>query len=156
VAARGPDTVSPFLTLQYLYALTRAGLPEGGALLDAIRSRAAAPALDQMAWAEVALPAAQGIAAHAAGDHALAARDLGRALPRMAEIGGSHAQRDLFAQIHLDALVKSGAASAAQQALEMRRTFDPDGIPLNRMLAQVYDQIGLPAQAAQARARIER
>jgi hypothetical protein len=49
--------------------------------------------------------------------------------------------------------MKSGAVSAAQQVLELRRTFDPDGIPLNRMLAQVYDSAGLPALAAQARAR---
>ena len=153
IAARGPDTVSPFLTLQYLYALAHAGLPEAAVLMEAIRDRAATPAHDQAAWADVALPAAEGILAHARGDAARAVRDLGRALPRMQEIGGSHAQRDFFEQIHLDALIRAGAASAAQQVLEMRRTYDPDGIPLNRMLARVYEQVGLPEQARQARAR---
>lgn len=152
IAARGADTVSPFLTLQYLYALARAGLPQAGALLAAIRTRAATATHDQLAWAEVALPAATGIIAHAAGDAAGAARDLGRALPRLREIGGSHAQRDFFDQIHLDALIRAGEASAAQQVLEIRRGFDPDAIPLNRMLAQVYETLGLPAQARQARA----
>ncbi|SLN37560.1 tetratricopeptide repeat protein [Roseisalinus antarcticus] len=154
IAARGPDTVSPFLALQYLYALTHAQLPEAEALMAAIRNRAAASAHDQAAWAEVALPAALGIAAHATGDHAHAARELGRALPRMSEIGGSHAQRDFFDQIHLDSLVKAGRASAAQQVLEMRRTYDPDGIPLNRLLAQVYDDVGLPDLAGRVRARL--
>lgn len=153
IAARGPDTVSPFLTLQYLYALAHAGRPEAGALMEAIRARAAMPAHDREAWAEVALPAATGILAHAAGDADIAVRGLGRALPRMQEIGGSHAQRDFFGQIHLDALIRAGEASAAQQVLEMRRMYDPDGIPLNRLLARVYEDVGLPAQAAQARAR---
>ncbi|MCW1932507.1 tetratricopeptide repeat protein [Pararhodobacter zhoushanensis] len=153
IAARGADTVSPFLTLQYLYALARAGRPEAETLMDAIRTRAATTAHDQAAWADVALPAATGIIAHAAGDAATAARALGRALPRLQEIGGSHAQRDFFDQIHLDALIKAGEASTAQQVLEMRRTYDPDGIPLNRLLAQVYEQVGLPEQARQARAR---
>lgn len=74
-------------------------------------------------------------------------------MPRMAEIGGSHAQRDLFEQIHLDALIKAGRASAAQQVLEMRRSYDPDGVPLNRLLAEVYEKVGLPGEAATAMAR---
>ena len=78
---------------------------------------------------------------------------MARALPRMSECGGSHAQRDLFEQIHLDALVKDGRASSAQQVLEMRRTYDPDGVPLNMLLGDVYDQTGLPDLAAEARAR---
>lgn len=154
VAARGPDTVAPFLTLQYLYALARADLPEAKAMLAAIQTRAQTPSHDLIAWAEVTLPAAHGIIAHAAGHYTQAARDLGRALPRLAEIGGSHAQRDLFEQIYLDALVKAGEASAAQQVLEMRRMYDPEGIPLNRLLAQVYEAVGLPAQAQQVRNRI--
>lgn len=153
IAARGADTVSPFLTLQYLFALARAGLPQAEALMTAIRARAETPAHDQGAWAEVALPAATGIMARARGNHAVAVRDLGRALPRMREIGGSHAQRDFFEQIHLDALLKGGDLSAAQQVLELRRGFDPDGIPLNRTLAMVYDAVGLPQQARVARAR---
>jgi hypothetical protein len=58
-------------------------------------------------WRDVAVPAARGLLAHARGDAALAARELGRALPRMAEIGGSHAQRDLFTRIHRDALERA-------------------------------------------------
>ncbi|MEO0937442.1 MAG: tetratricopeptide repeat protein [Pseudomonadota bacterium] len=155
VAKRGADTVSPFLTLQYLYALGRAKRPEGEALLQAIEARAEDDSRhDHAAWRDVALWAAHGIAAHAARDYDDCIRFLGKALPRLAECGGSHAQRDLFEQIHLDALIKSGQTSRAQQVMEMRRTFDPDGVPLNRMLADAYETLGLPEQAAEARARV--
>ena len=73
----------------------------------------------------------------------------------MAETGGSHAQRDLFEQIHLDALMRTGRLAQAQQALELRRTFDPDGVPVNTMLADVYRRVGLTplAEAAETRRR---
>jgi len=153
IAARGADTVQPFLTLQYLYALVRTAREEAAAMLRAIETRAATPAHDQVAWAEVALPAAHAIAAHAAKDFDTCIRLMGRALPRMAETGGSHAQRDLFEQIQLDALLRAGRISTAQQVLEMRRTFDHDGVPLNRTLARVYAEAGLPAQAETAAGR---
>ena len=108
---------------------------------------------DHVAWRDVALPTAQSIVAHSKGDWSTAITQMARALPRMSECGGSHAQRDLFEQIHLDALVKDGRASSAQQVLEMRRTYDPDGVPLNMLLGDVYDQTGLPDLAAEARAR---
>ena len=153
IAARGPDTVQPFLTLQYLYALARTGRPESAVLLRAIEARAAMAGHDRATWAEVALPAARAIAAHAAGDPDTCIRLMGQALPRMAETGGSHAQRDLFEQIHLDALLRAGRVSAAQQVLEMRRTFDHDGVPVNRALAKVYASAGLPGPALAAENR---
>lgn len=156
VAARGADTVNPFLTLQYLYALARTARPEAEGLMAAIRARAEAPAHDRAAWAEVALPAAEGIVAHLQGRPEAAVAELVRALPRLAEIGGSHAQRDLFEQIHLAALLAAGRDSAAQQVLELRRGFDPDGVPVNRALARLYARAGLPGLAAEAEARAAR
>jgi len=154
VALRDADTVNPFLTLQYLYALARTSRPEASQLMHAVRERAAdTEQHDHIAWRDVALPAATAIMAHAKGDWETAITDMARALPRMSECGGSHAQRDLFEQIHLDALVQDGRASAAQQVLEMRRTYDPDGVPLNLMLGKVYEKSGLPDLAQEARAR---
>jgi len=154
IAARGLDVEQPFLTLQYLYALIRAGRAEAPALLAAIRRRAAsAPAFARPAWTEAALPAAEGIAAALAGDAPAAIRELGRALPHLGGIGGSHAQRDLFEQIWLGALIADGRWSEAKQCLDARRAFDPDGAPLNRMLARACDALGLPAEAKAARAR---
>lgn len=157
LAVRDADTVQPFLSLQYLYGLARAGRPEAFALLAAVRERAAVtPAFAREAWADVALPVAEGIVAFLAGDPAAAVQRLGAALPRMVEIGGSHAQRDLFEQIHLEALLAGGRWTLAQQILEQRRAFDPDGAPLNRKLAQVYAALDLPRQAAQAARRADR
>ncbi|PIB90516.1 tetratricopeptide repeat protein [Caulobacter sp. FWC2] len=152
---RAQDVVQPFLTLQYLYGLARAGRPEAGALLAAVRRAALeAPDFVRETWREVALPAAEGLVAYARGDYPAALRGLRAALPRLAEIGGSHAQRDLFEQLILDALIRADRLSEAQQTLELRRGFDPDGVPLNRALARVYDRLCLPAEAAKARARI--
>lgn len=155
LAVRANDVFQPFLTLQYLYGLARAGRPQAGTLLAAVRQAAlGAPDHVRETWREVALPAAEGLVAHTRGDYAGALRGLRAALPRLAEIGGSHAQRDLFEQLILDALIHADRLSEAQQALELRRGFDPDGVPLNRALADVYDRLTLPGEAAKARARI--
>jgi hypothetical protein len=157
LAARAHDTVQPFLTLQYLYGLARAGRPEAKTLLESVRRRAAsAPAFAREVWQEVALPGCEGLYAYVHADHERAWHFLVSSVPRMAEAGGSHAQRDLFEQILLDTAVKGGRSIAAQQMLELRRLADPDGVPVNAALAAVYAHLGLPGLAEQARARIAR
>ncbi|MGB6309837.1 MAG: hypothetical protein WBF89_18790, partial [Steroidobacteraceae bacterium] len=86
-------------------------------------------------------------------DHAGAWRHLAAAVPRMAEAGGSHAQRDLFEQFLLDAAIKSGRMAAAQQMLELRRHADPNGVPVNRALAALYAKLGLRELSDRARER---
>lgn len=154
---RRSDAVQPFLSLQYLYGLARAGQAEAEELLGALREQAErAPAFSRAVWAEVTLPAAEGLLAHARGDHAQAVKRLGQALPRLTEIGGSHAQRDLFALIELDARLKAGDWLAAQQALELRRRYDAQDVPTNRHLQCVYAALDLPQEAARAARRVER
>ncbi len=156
IAARGIDVEHPFLALQYLYALIRAGRAEAPALLAAIRQRAAAaPDFARGAWSDAALPVADGFAAYLAGQHPAATGELQRALPRLQQIGGSHAQRDLFEQVWLAALMADGRWREAQQALERRRAMDPDGVPVNEQLARAYAALNRPAEAAEARARAE-
>jgi hypothetical protein len=151
---RAHDTVLPFLTLHYVYGLARAGRGQAQSLLQAIRLAAASAAPHARdVWADVALPAGEGLYAHARGQYDAAWRRLGVALPRLAEVGGSHAQRDLFEQILLDAAIKSGRLAAAQQLLELRRVADPEGVPVNSTLAYVYAALDLPEQAERARAR---
>ena len=38
----------------------------------------------------------------------------------------------------------------------MRRTYDPEGVPLNLMLGDIYAKSGLPVLAEEARARAAR
>jgi tetratricopeptide (TPR) repeat protein len=154
LAARAEDTVQPFLTLQYLYGLARAERSEARTLLEAVRQRAAsAPAHTREVWREVALPASEGLVAYAERDYDRTWRELCRAMPRMIEAGGSHAQRDFFEQILLDAAIASGRLTAAQQMLELRRQSDPDGVPVNTALAGVYARLGLTKLAGEARGR---
>ena len=157
LAARRGDVVAPFLTVQYLYGLARADRPEADDLMAAVTAKAAhAPAHSRSAWADIALPACRALIAHARGDYRACIADMSPALPRMALIGGSHAQRDLFEQILLDALLKQSELSVAQQMLEQRRRFDPDGAPLNRALADVYRKAGLDPEALAAQTRADR
>ena len=139
---RARDTIQPFLTLQYLYGLARAERAEADELMRAVEEKAATSTLfDRVVWQEVALPAARGVLAHARGDFARAATWLTVANPRMIEIGGSHAQRDLFGQLLLDSHLKLGNWVIAQGMLEMRRTWDPDGVPLNAALTLVNQKL---------------
>src|SRR5580692_858005 len=154
LSARTHDTVQPFLTLQYLYGLARAGRPQAEALLESVRRHAQrAPSFSRLVWQEVALPGCEGLYAYARGDYERAWGRLAPAVPRMREAGGSHAQRDLFDQILLDAAVRSGRLIAAQQMLELRRNADPYGVPVNSALAAVYSKLGLDALADQAKSR---
>jgi len=151
---RATDTVQPFLTLQYLYGLARAGRPQAETLLQTVRERAQrAPEFSREVWREVALPGCEGLYAYARGDYEQAWHRLGAAVPRMAEAGGSHAQRDVFEQILLDAALRSGRLRVAQHMLELRRSADPHGVPVNAALAGVYAQLGLAALADEARGR---
>jgi hypothetical protein len=154
LAARAGDTVQPFLTLQYLYGLARARRPEAETLLESVRAYAQrAPAFTRTVWREVALPGCEGLYSYARGEYDRAWHRLSVALPRMAEAGGSHAQRDLFEQILLDAALKSGRLVGAQRMLELRRSADPCGVPVNTALAGVYGKLGLSSLADQARSR---
>ena len=155
LAARAHDTIQPFLSLQYLYGLARAARPEAEILLQAVREHAKdAPPFTRTVWQEVALPGCEGLYCYARGEFERAWHHLSVAVPRMAEAGGSHAQRDLFEQVLLDAAIKSGRLTTAQHMLELRRSADPYGVPVNMALAGVYGRLGLTLLADQARSRV--
>ena len=151
LAARADDVTLPFLSVQYLYGLSHAGRREADLLLAAITHAAD---VHGGAWTQAALPLARGLVAQARGYAAAAVADLTGALPHLIRLGGSHAQRDLFEQILLEAHLDAGDWIEAQQMLELRRAHDPDGVPLNRKLAAVYAKLGLPEQAEQAAGRV--
>lgn len=130
------DQVLPFLDMQYLYGLACAGRAEADTLLRNMEAHAVrVPAASRRRWQQVCLPASRGLLAHARGDWARAADELGQALPRLTEIGGSHAQRDLFSQVHVDALVRSGSLSAARHVLEQQLRGQPESLRLRRQAA---------------------
>jgi hypothetical protein len=94
----------------------------------------------------VCVPAAHGLLAHARGDFPRAIEALGTALPRMIEIGGSHAQRDLFEQVLLDARVRAGtprSLAAAQDVLQRQLNGQPESLRLRRQVRAVDAALGL-------------
>ncbi len=137
--ARIDETVSPFNDLQYLYGLARAGKAEAVAMKLA-RLEADAATVDpfvRRTWREVAVPAGRGIAAAGLGRFAEAVAHLQPVLARLQEIGGSHAQRDLFELIHLDALERAGELGRAR-AVTARRIAERRNIAWqHRLLARL-------------------
>ena len=139
------EHVQPFLDMQYLYGLARAGRPEADTMLESVRAHAETSAeFSRAAWREVAVPACEGLIAYARGDFGTAATRLPAVLPRMTEIGGSHAQRDLFEQLCDDALIRVGSLSLAKDRLERRRAGNPHSAPTLAKLAAVDRRLGLP------------
>jgi hypothetical protein len=145
-AVRLADHVLPFLDMQYLYALARAGRPQAEVLMRNIESHAAQAAPDSReAWQQVCVPASRGLLAHARGEYRIAMEQLGLALPRLLEIGGSHAQRDLFAQVHLDAMIRCGRLAGAQNVLQQQVRSQPESARLKRQALSLYAALGMPA-----------
>lgn len=129
-----------FMDLHYLYALVRGGKDDWAAqMLESMQvyTRKALPYI-QLIWLEVVLPAARGMIAHAQGDLQTVIAELGSVLPRLQEAGGSHAQRDLFEQVYLDALIRTSKYQEALNILE-KRYAKRGNIPIVQQdLAHVY------------------
>ena len=145
---RGQDHVLPFLDLHYVYGLARADLPEAAELMRSLTDHAAAKHESRAVWDQVAMPAAQGLLAHAQGDYVRAATLLAQALPKLGAIGGSHAQRDLFDQIYLDSLMRSNQWPAAQQIVQQRLRGHPESLRMKRQGERIYASLGLPIAVA--------
>ena len=148
VAQRVPDVVQPFLALHYILALTsdrrdemRLAAAEQFAAVCA--AAAEAPVAVRAAWSEVAVPMGRGMIARRDGAYDEAADHFTRALSRLILIGGSHAQRDLFHQLAVDALIRSRRLMEAQQVLVRRRGERPDVVHTRRLLSGVYQAMAV-------------
>lgn len=140
---RADDTLSPFRTLQYLYGLARANSAAATDLLAAIRRRAAVPSDDAARWKQVAIPAAEGLYALAIGDPDIAVARLSPVIGRMWKLGGSHAQRDLFTQLWLDALMRAERWVDAQQVVDRRRRWIADHPVVEAQADRIDAELGL-------------
>lgn len=104
VRKRADEHLFPFHDLHYVYALARASSQEEASrFIDGMtKSATALPDAQRCVWHEIAVPAAQALAAFVADDHRMAGEILTRIQPKLHLIGGSHAQRHVF-QETLDA-----------------------------------------------------
>ena len=78
-------------------------------------------------------------------DAAQAAGALGSAIPKLARIGGSHAQRDLFEQLWIDALQRAGDDAAVLNLLQPRSNAAPASRRLARQVRRISTRLRLPA-----------
>lgn len=140
---RDDDVVQPFLSLQYLYGLARSGSPKADSLLSLIRQQADHPHVpgDAMLWREVGIDLAEALVAHSQQAYERATELIAPLRKQIWRIGGSHAQRDLFEQLLLDARLRSGQWEKARKTLEHRRQWEPDSPILEASLAKVYEQL---------------
>jgi hypothetical protein len=122
---RTADGCLAFADLHYLLALC-GGQRDGAAraLIDGMRPCHGPDAPDhaeaQRIRAHAGRPVAQGLHAFARGDYAAAWATLRGGLADLQAIGGSHAQRDVFERIAIEAALRSGAVSAAERHLRDR------------------------------------
>jgi hypothetical protein len=128
--------------LHYIYAIARVGRDEWvEQMIESIQvyAKTAKPCI-QKAWTEVTLPAAQGMVAYARGEWATTTALLQLVLPRLHEVGGSDAQRDLFEQIYLDCLIRTEENEQARQLLEKRAAVRDKVPSIQRELARISQQ----------------
>lgn len=148
---RQHDHVLPFLDLQYLYGLARAGQWQAAQqLLASMQCHADAQVHPRLraVWQAVCLPAARGVLAHAQGQYGQAAQQLGPLIARLVETGGSHAQRDLFSQLYWSALRHSGQWTALQNLVQPWHNQQPQSKRLARHMRRIYQGLGLPPALA--------
>jgi hypothetical protein len=134
IERRGPEHVEPFLDAHYLLGLSRAGRDAAAErLLASLRSYIASQPeqLTARIWRQVGLPLAEGVTAYGRGDWRPAYEKLPAALEGLQQIGGSHAQRDLFWQLWLQAGAKLGERTAIKPHLE-RRIRERPGVEKHR------------------------
>jgi len=75
---------------------------------------------------EVGLPLAQAVADYCSGAYTQAQKTLLELRGRIIEIGGSHAQRDIFELMMIEASIKSGDIETARNMLENRTKLNPN------------------------------
>jgi hypothetical protein len=91
----------------------------------------------------VAAALARGIVAQADGDGEGAVAAMAPVIGHHAKVGGSHAQRDLFDQIHEAALIQAGRWEEAALRVGLRRSTRPGSPHLGRMMARVEMGLGM-------------
>lgn len=123
IEKRGPEHVEPFLDAHYLLGLSRAGRDAAvNRLLSSLRNHVASQTEQLMGriWREVGMSLAEGVTAYGRGEWRGVYEKLPAALAKLQQIGGSHAQRDLFWQIWLQAGARAGERDAIKPHLERR------------------------------------
>jgi tetratricopeptide (TPR) repeat protein len=116
------DASVVFADLHYMLALSAGKRAEAAGRLADRLSGEPEESSDEMAIVagSAGAPAAQGLLLFKKADYLGAYERLAIARPHMQSIGGSHAQRDVFERILIDAAILSGACSEARRLIDQR------------------------------------
>jgi tetratricopeptide (TPR) repeat protein len=146
---RTDDGCVVFADLHYMLALTGADRPEAKAAMAERFARDATLQGDMpQRYADPGLAALEGLNAFAEGRYGAAFANLAAARPAMQSIGGSHAQRDVFERLTIDAGLKAGRYDDTADILSdrlNRRGNRADRFYTSRM-AQIDRARRIPAQ----------
>ncbi len=152
-AARTEDGSLIFADLHYLLALIGGRREDATAKLVAriADDGAKAPGEAAMRMANPGTAAALGLEAFGEGDYATAFRGLSKARKHMQLAGGSHAQRDVFERMTIDAGLRAGRMSDALAILDdrsARRAGRDDTFAKTRraMIADAPSPLRVPAE----------
>ncbi len=138
ILERGFEHIQPFHDMHYLYGLLRDGHRDhANRFIGSMEQHALAQhgQLKQI-WRDRALPLASGLKAFSEGRWDDAERRISSVLPFLPEIGGSHAQRDIFALTCLEAMIRNGSRAAAVAMARKRHDDRPHVVWTRKQLAR--------------------
>lgn len=105
---------------------------------------------------EVAVPAIEGLIAYSKEDYRRTVDCLWPIRDRIVNIGGSHAQREIFVDILIDACLRAHAYKEAGELLETKRQYRPDRPLALAALEKAYNGVGDVAKATTIAAHRQR
>ena len=151
------DHLLVFGDVHYLMALAAGRADDAARMVESMERYAAESGETEAAVArEPGLPLARAVLAHRRGDYARVVEELLPVRDAIRRIGGSHAQRDLFEEMLIDAALRAGRSDQAKALLTDRLAHRPRNSWGWRHYAQVLDRLGDGDGAARARAAEER
>ncbi|MEM8665505.1 MAG: tetratricopeptide repeat protein, partial [Pseudomonadota bacterium] len=149
---RVDDACVVFADLHYLMALLGAGRQEAANRLIERMAQAGDGSEFGAVAAEAGAPAGGGLAALSRGHHDEALAGLMTARAEMKRIGGSHAQRDVFERLTIDAAIRAGRSDEARALIKDRaqRRGSHDRFGFERLLRCGPVAVADPAPTAAA------
>jgi tetratricopeptide (TPR) repeat protein len=151
------DHLLVFGDVHYLMALAAAGRADRAVRMFDSMAHYAADSSDTEAAVtrEPGLALAQAVLAHRRGDYQCALDQLLAVRDTIHQIGGSHAQRDLFEEMLIDSALRAGRVDQAKILLVARLDRRPRNAWGWRHYAQALDRLGDDRGAARARAEAQ-
>ena len=151
---RKDDHLLAFVDAHFTMALAASGRNEAaGALLASMG--AVATGTEAAVFREIGRPLCEAILAYRAGAFARTVELLLPIRYGVRRVGGSHAQRDLFARMLIEAAIGAGHLPLARALLAERAAQKPSSPWTWRCSARVLDGLGEVEQAARLRARAD-